>query len=86
MYYSDEQRQLYIDQICEMVREWIGNGDNDFELGVQRGVEWQPEVVSGNRRPRANPSLTLTLRINGGAHDTEGQPIVAAPRVFKGRS
>ncbi|HEX6070824.1 MAG TPA: hypothetical protein VFZ18_13400 [Longimicrobiaceae bacterium] len=81
--YTAEQRKRYVDQICEMVREWIGNEENDFELGVQRGVEWRPEMGSGDRRPRANPSLTLTLKINGGAHDTEGPPLVAAPPVFR---
>ena len=81
--YTTEQRQLYAEQICNLVREWIRDEKNHFEFGVQRGVEWRPEVGSGDRRPRANPSLTLTLMINGGAQDTEGPPIVSAPTVFK---
>lgn len=81
--YTTEQRRNYADQICNLIREWIGNEENHFEFGVQRGVEWRPEVGSGGRRPRANPSLTLTLMINGGARDTEGPPIVPAPTVFK---
>jgi hypothetical protein len=82
--YTAEQRKLYADQICEMIRDWVGNEENHFEFGVQRGVEWRADVVSGDRRPRANPSITFTLAINGGAQDTEGPPIVAAPPGFRG--
>jgi hypothetical protein len=81
--YSSEQRRQYAEQLCSLIRDWIGNEDNHFEFGVQRGVEWRPEMGSGERRPRANPSLTLTLTINGGAQDTEGPPIVPAPTVFR---
>jgi hypothetical protein len=81
--FTSEQRVRYADQICGMIREWIADEANHFEFGVQRGVEWRPEVGSGGRRPRANPSITLTLLINGGARDTEGPPIVAAPQVFR---
>lgn len=81
--YTPEQRQQYADQICTLIREWIGNEENQFEFGVQRGVEWRADMNSGERRPRANPSITLTVMINGGAQDTEGPPIVTAPQVFR---
>lgn len=80
--FTREQRRQYADQLCHLIRDWIGNEENHFEFGVQRGVEWRPEVGTGDRRPRANPSLTLTLMINGGAKDTEGPPILSAPQVF----
>lgn len=81
--YTPEQRQQYADQICGLIREWIENEENHFEFGVQRGVEWRPEMHSGDRRPRANSGITLTVTINGGAQDTEGPPIVPAPPVFR---
>lgn len=81
--YTDEQRRQYADQLCNLIREWIGNEENSFEFGVERGVEWRPEVGSGDRRPRPNTGLTLTLTINGGAQHTEGAPILPAPPVFK---
>ena len=81
--YTSQQRRMYADQLCDLIREWIANEENHFEFGVRRGVEWRPEVGSGDRRPRANPSLTLTLMINGGAQDTEGTPIVPAPQVYR---
>ncbi|HEX6924593.1 MAG TPA: hypothetical protein VF167_04160 [Longimicrobiaceae bacterium] len=80
--YTSEQRRRYADQLCAMIREWIGNEENHFEFSVQRGVEWRPEMGTGDRHPRPNPSLTFTLLINGGARDTAGEPIIPAPRVF----
>ena len=49
MYYSDEQRQLYIDQICEMVREWIGKGavpsDRAAKILSERGLCEPPKFT-----------------------------------------
>ncbi len=81
--YTSEQRQQYADTICDLVREWIGDHANDFDLEVRRGVEWRPELNGDARHPRANNGITMTLVINGGAQESEGAPIVAAPRVFR---
>ena len=81
--YTPEQRQRYADTICDLVREWIGDQSNDFSLEVRRGVEWRPELNGDTRHPRANNGITMTLVINGGARESEGPPIVPAPRVFR---
>lgn len=82
--YTPEQRQLYADHLCSLIRHWIGDDANELEIDLKRGVEWRPELGSGERRPRMNESVTLTITINGGAHDTEGKPILPAPPVFRG--
>ena len=82
--YTPEQRRQYADHLCELVREWIERRESDFDFSLQRGVEWCPDALSGERVPRANPTFTLTLTINGGAQETEGPPIVPAPTVFRG--
>lgn len=82
--YTPEQRKLYADHICDMVREWIVGRSSDFEFELERGVEWCHDVRTGDRRPRANPTITFTLRINGGAQESEGPPIVPTTTVFRG--
>lgn len=82
--YTPEQRAQYAEQVCELVREWIVRRESEFAVRIQRGVEWCPDALSGDRTPRPNPTLTLTVTINGGARDTDGPPIVSAPPVFRG--
>jgi hypothetical protein len=40
--------------------------------------------AAASRTPRANPTLTLTLRVNGGAQESEGPPVVRTPPLFRG--
>lgn len=82
--YTVEQRKLYADHICDMVREWIERRGSDFAVELERGVEWCPDVRTGDQRPRANQTLTLTLKVNGGAQETDGLPIVPMPTLFRG--
>ena len=82
--YTPEQRQRYAEMIAQLAREWIVEREADFELDMQRGVEWRQNTATGDRSPRANPTFSLTLRINGGARETEGPPLVPAPPVFRG--
>jgi hypothetical protein len=82
--YTAEQRQEYAEMICELAREWIIDQEADFEVDLQRGVEWRRNASTGDPTPRANPTLTLTLRINGGAQRSEGLPIVPSPPLFRG--
>lgn len=82
--YTPEQRNAYADLICQMAREWILDRKAEFQLDLERGVEWCPNAVTGDSTPRPNPTFTLTLRINGGASRTDGPPIFAAPPVFRG--
>jgi hypothetical protein len=82
--YTPEQRRMYADHLCELIREWVVRQESGFEIDLQRGVEWCRDAVTGDRTPRANPTLTLTLRINGGARESEGPPIVRTPPLFRG--
>jgi hypothetical protein len=82
--YTPEQRKRYADHICDMVREWIERRDSHFQFELERGVEWCADVRTGERRPRANPTITFTLKVNGGAQPSEGPPIVPTPTVFRG--
>lgn len=81
---TPEQRKFFADQLCGMIREWIEQKESDFDVEIQRGVEWCLNTTTQDRTPRANPTLTLVVRINGGAQETEGPPIVPAPPVFRG--
>src|SRR5690606_18285487 len=47
--YTPEQRKLYAEQICALVREWISDQDNDFDIDIKRGVEWHPDLSAGGR-------------------------------------
>ena len=82
-HYTSEQRRLYADQICTLVRDWIIDEANEFGLDIQRGVEWRPDLATGDRHPRLNPTATLVLTVNGGARETEGKPMLSAPQVFR---
>jgi hypothetical protein len=82
--YSAEQRQRFAEMLCHLANEWLVEREADFELDFQRGVEWCRNTATGDRTPRSNPTITLTLTINGGAQETEGGPIVPAPGVFRG--
>lgn len=82
--YTPEQRVRIADMICDLAREWIVQRASDFEIDLQRGVEWCANTATGDRTPRANPTLTLALRINGGAQESEGPPIIPSPPVFRG--
>jgi hypothetical protein len=82
--YTPEQRKQYADHICAMVREWVERQDSEFRFELERGVEWCQDLRTGDRRPRANPTITFTLTINGGARETEGPPVVPTPNVFRG--
>lgn len=82
--YTPEQRQRIAEIISDLAREWIVQRESEFEFDLQRGVEWCTDVRSGDRTPRANQTLTLTLRVNGGAQESEGPPIVPTPTVFRG--
>jgi hypothetical protein len=84
--YTPEQRKQYAEHICTLVRTWLEEKASDFEFEFERGVEWCADVRSGDRKPRANPTITLTLKINGGAQETEGPPIVPTPMLFRGPS
>jgi len=80
--FSPEENRRFADMICALVRTWIEEKGSEFDYELERGVEWCQDVRSGDRRPRANPTITLTLKINGGARETEGPPIVPTP-VFR---
>lgn len=82
--YTSEQRKLYADQLCTLIRDWIGDETNDFGVEVLRGVEWRPNLATGDRHPRVNPTATLVLTINGGAQATEGKPMLSTPQLFRG--
>jgi hypothetical protein len=79
-----ELRRLYADRLCEMIREWVVEKEAPFEVDLERGVEWCRNAATGERTPRSNPSITLTLRINGGAHETEGAPVIRNPPIYRG--
>lgn len=78
-HFTSEQRKLYADQICTLIRDWISDEANDFDVDIQRGVEWRPDMATGDRHPRHNPTATLTLTVNGGAQESEGKPMLSAP-------
>lgn len=82
--HTPEQRQAYADTLHDFIRTWVEQGDADFDLQIKRGVEWCPDARTHDRRPRANPTMTLVLTINGGAEDSEGPPVVPAPGLFGG--
>jgi hypothetical protein len=82
--FTPEQRRFYADHLCELIREWVVDRDGDFEMDLQRGVEWCREPGAEGRTPRPNPTITLTLRINGGARETEGPPVVRTPPLYRG--
>jgi hypothetical protein len=65
--YTPEQRQQYADMVCELAREWIVRREADFEIDLERGAEWRHNTTTGGQTPRANPTVTLTLRVNGGS-------------------
>jgi hypothetical protein len=80
--YSPEQRQAHAETLHELIRTWVEQGEADFEVELKRGVDWRTDVSSGDRRPKANSTLTLTLTINGGAEERAGPSIVPTTRVF----
>jgi hypothetical protein len=82
--YTAVQRKAYAAMISQLAQEWIVDRESAFQIDLERGVEWCPNMLTGDRTPRPNPTFTLTLRINGGASASDGPPIVAAPPVFKG--
>lgn len=82
--YTPEQRQQYADMVCELAREWIVRREADFEIDLERGAEWRHNTTTGGQTPRANPTVTLTLRVNGGAQATQGPPVVPSPPLFRG--
>lgn len=79
---TPEQRRAYAETLRDLIRDWVEKGDASFEIDLQRGVEWCTDARTGEPKPRANSTLTLVLKINGGAEDTEGPPIVPTPAVF----
>jgi hypothetical protein len=79
-----ELRQLYADRLCKMIREFVVEKEAPFEVDLQRGVEWCRNAATGDRTPRPNPSITLTLRINGGAHETQGDPVIRNTPIYRG--
>jgi hypothetical protein len=81
--FTPDQRRRYAQYLCEMIQEWIGEGTSPFEFEVMRGVEWCTDARSGLRTPRPNPSFTVILKINGGAQDSEGPPILPTPALFR---
>jgi hypothetical protein len=80
---SADQRRAYADALCDLVREWVEGGENRFEIDLKRGTEWCTDARTQGSLPRANPTLTLTLRINGGAEDSEGPVILPVPPLFQ---
>jgi hypothetical protein len=82
--YTVVQRKAYAAMISQLAQEWIVDRESEFQIDLERGVEWCANMLSGDRTPRPNSTFTLTLRINGGASPTDGPPIVAAPPVFRG--
>ncbi len=83
-HYTSEERQQYAEMVSELAHEWIVRREADFDVAIHRGVEWCRNNVTGDRVPRANPTITLTLSINGGASESEGPPIMPSPPVFRG--
>jgi hypothetical protein len=81
--YTPEQRSAYAEALYDLIRTWVEHGDSPFEIDLKRGVEWCTNARTGDRTPRANPGITLVLRINGGAEDSEGPAIVPTPTVFR---
>jgi hypothetical protein len=81
---SADQRRAYADVLCDLVREWIERGESRFDVDLKRGTEWCTDARTHEPLPRANPTLTLTLRTNGGAEDSEGPPIMPTPGLFGG--
>jgi hypothetical protein len=79
-----DQRQRYALYLCEMIQEWVAEGDDPFEVEVARGTQWYTDAVTGLRTPRANPTITVVLKINGGAQDTEGPTGVSGTTLFGG--
>jgi hypothetical protein len=82
--FTPDQRRRYAVYLCEMIMEWIAEGSDPFEIEVSRGTQWYTDALSGLRTPRANPSITVVLKINGGAQDSEGPIGVPNPTVFRG--
>jgi hypothetical protein len=83
MSHTPEQRRIYADGLAELVREWLVERGARFELEIQRGVDWCQEVTTASRTPVANDSFTITLRINGGAEEREGRPILRTPGIVR---
>ncbi|HET8654044.1 MAG TPA: hypothetical protein VFL93_00825 [Longimicrobiaceae bacterium] len=82
--HTPEERQQYVDLICELAREWIVRREADFDVAIERGVEWCRNGATGDPMPRANPTITLTFTVNGGARETEGPLVLPSPPVFRG--
>jgi hypothetical protein len=83
-HYTPEQRSAYAETLYSLIRDWVEKGDARFEIDLKRGVEWCTDVRTGDPMPRANPTMTLVLKINGGADDSEGPQIMPTPGVFGG--
>lgn len=83
-HHTPEQRAMYAAHLHELIRTWVEEGEAYFEMELKRGVEWCRDARTQERLPRANPTLTLTLRINGGAEESEGPPVIPVPNGFLG--
>jgi hypothetical protein len=79
--HTPEQRSAYAKNLGDLIREWIVEREAGFELEIKRGVDWCREVTSDTRTPRPNETFTIVLRINGGAEQREGAPIVRTPGI-----
>jgi len=82
--YTPEERQRFAETLSQLANEWIVRREAEFELSIERGVAWCRNTTTGDLVPRANPTITLTLTINGGAQETEGPAIIPSPPVFRG--
>jgi hypothetical protein len=80
---SPDQRRAYADALCDLIREWVERGEGRFDVDLKRGTEWCTDARTHESLPRANPTLTLTLRINGGAEDSRGPVVLPVPPLFQ---
>jgi hypothetical protein len=82
--YTPEQRRAFAETLHHLIREWVEEGDAHLEIDLKRGIERCTDARSGDPTLRANRTLTLVLKVNGGAEDSEGPPILPTPGVFGG--
>lgn len=66
------QRRMISERLTQWIHEQICDERNDVEFSVDQGMHLAFGDDLENARPRPNGSATLTVRINGGARNTEG--------------
>ncbi len=69
----DAERQLLVDTLSAWIRENVGDERNQVELQLLNGVEadYRDDLVEPS--VGRNGTVTLTIRINGGARHTQVQ-------------